>query len=489
MSEQLYNKKVFTLSEVAKSIQKTLAARYGSPFWVKAEMIKLHYYPHSGHCYPEFVEKINGRVVAQLKATLWKEDYRRINTRFEEVLKEPLKDGINILFCARITFEPLHGLSLRILDIDPAFSLGELERMKLETIQKLKEEGIYNANKQRSMALVPQRIAIISVETSKGYADFVKVIGENSWGYRFFHMLFPSLLQGDNAVESIRNQLRLIRRSISHFDVVAIVRGGGGDIGLSCFNDLILSREIAMFPLPVITGIGHATNETVVEMVAYKNAITPTELADYLLQKFHNFSMPVQRAEQTLQDRIPRIITENRARFQDRAKYFRSLTVNMLNRSDSQLSASSRSLLHHARFLISRERGQHLSMVRSLRRGVISLCAGVYQSVERFVLAMKKDTSNYGRAQRRALLQTANDLSAVGRRLCLNAQANLDHLTRTVDAMNPDNVLRRGYSITRYKGRALRNADDVKPGDVIQTTLFEGAIESEVKSTDKPPEP
>src|SRR5690606_30129348 len=170
---------------------------------------------------------------------------------------------------------------------------------------------------------------------------------------RFFHMLFPSLLQGDNAVESIRNQLNRIRTSISHFDVVAIIRGGGGDIGLSCFNDLMLSRDIAMFPLPVITGIGHATNETVAELVAYKNAITPTELADYLLQKFHNFSVPVQRAEQTLLDRLPRILTDNRARFQDKAKYLRSLTANMLSRSDGQLNASSRSLLHHTRFLVS----------------------------------------------------------------------------------------------------------------------------------------
>lgn len=485
MAEQINDKKVFSLSEVAKSIQKTLAARYGSSFWIKAEMIKLHYYPHSGHCYPELVEKKDGKVVAQLKATLWKEDFLRINSRFEAVLKEPLKDGINILFCARITFEPLHGLSLRILDIDPSFSLGELEREKQETIQKLNEEGVFAANKQLGMALLPQRIAIISVQTSKGYADFIKVIGGNSWGYRFFHMLFPSLLQGDNAVESIRRQLRLIRKTISHFDVVAIIRGGGADIGLSCFNDLMLSREIATFPLPVITGIGHATNETVVEMVAYKNAITPTELADYLLQKFHNFSIPVQRAEQTMLDRIPRIITDNRVRFQDRAKYLRSLTANMLSRSDGQLGASSRSLLHHTRFFVSRERGQHLSVVRSLRRGVISLCAGAYHAFGRFTAGLKKDAGILLHADEEKLFQSKSDLIAAINRLSENLSANLGHLSRTVDNMNPVNVLKRGYSITRYNGKALRNPDDIKPGDTLHTTLLEGTIESEVKSTNK----
>src|SRR5690606_24562818 len=138
--------------------------------------------------------------------------------------------------------------------------------------------------------LLPQRLAVISVQTSKGYADFNKIIDSNPWGYKFFHVLFPSLLQGDRAAESIRFQLERIRRVVAHFDVVAISRGGGGDVGLSRFNDLTLSRDIARFPIPVLTGIGHATHETVVEMISYKNAITPSELADYLIQKFHLFA-------------------------------------------------------------------------------------------------------------------------------------------------------------------------------------------------------
>src|SRR5690606_4336848 len=140
--------------------------------------------------------------------------------------------------------------------------------------RRLREEGVYDRNRELKLALLPQRVAVISVETSKGYADFVKVIESNSWGYRFVHRLFPSLLQGDRAVESIRTQLRNIGKLADRYDVVAIIRGGGGDTGLSCFNDYTLARDIALFPLPVITGIGHATNETVVEMVAHRNAIT-----------------------------------------------------------------------------------------------------------------------------------------------------------------------------------------------------------------------
>lgn len=300
MSETIAGRTAFSLREVALEIQQTIQERHAGWIWVKAEVNKLNLYPHSGHSYPELVEKQDGRVVAQMRANLWKDDFNRINRTFLEVLKEPLKDGISVLIQAKVTFDPVYGLSLRILDIDPSFSLGELEREKQQAIATLKKEGVFEQNKAVFLPLLPQRIAVISVETSKGYADFMKVIGQNPWGYGFFLMLFPALLQGDQAAEQIIAQLRRIRKASSHFDLVAIIRGGGGDVGLSCYNNLELAREVAYFTLPVMTGIGHSTNETVTEMVAYRNAITPTELADLLIQKFHNFSVPVKDAEKTL---------------------------------------------------------------------------------------------------------------------------------------------------------------------------------------------
>jgi len=166
---------------------------------VKAEMNKLNLYPSSGHCYPDLVEKKEGKVIAEIKANIWRDDYQRINNNFLNVLKEPLKSGINILFCAKITYDPANGLRLRIIDIDPSYSLGNLEKEKLETIDKLKLEGIYNTNRTLQLALLPKRIAIISVQTSKGYSDFIQIIETNPWGYNLFHMLFPALLQGARA--------------------------------------------------------------------------------------------------------------------------------------------------------------------------------------------------------------------------------------------------------------------------------------------------
>ena len=171
MPEKISDRTIFTLSEVAQSIQKTLSERYTSAFWVKAEMNKLNHYPQSGHCYPDLIEKTEGKIIAEFRANIWKDDYQRINGNFLAVLHEPLKDGINILLCAKISYHPLYGISLRILDIDPSYSLGELEKEKQATIEKIKKEGIFLYNKTLKLPLLPKRIAIISVQTSKGYSD------------------------------------------------------------------------------------------------------------------------------------------------------------------------------------------------------------------------------------------------------------------------------------------------------------------------------
>ena len=327
MANPATDRKIFSLAEVTKSISKTIADRYKSSYWIKAEMNKLNLYAHSGHCYPDLVEKKNGKVIAEMRAILWSDDYRRIKNNFLQVLKEPLKDGINILFCAHIAFDPVYGMSLRIIDIDPSFTLGDLEREKLETIERLQKENLFITGKRLSFPLLPKRIAIISVETSKGYADFKNMLDNNSWSYKFFHMLFPALLQGEKAVESIKSQLTMIEKVKNHFDVVAIVRGGGGDVGLSCYNNYGLAKQIATFPIPVLTGIGHSTNETVAEMIAYRNAITPTALADILIQRVHNFSISVEKSKELIANRTNRYIVQEKNRIFGSIKLLKSVTL------------------------------------------------------------------------------------------------------------------------------------------------------------------
>jgi exodeoxyribonuclease VII large subunit len=442
MPETVNNKSAFTLLEVTKSIQKTIADRYKTPVWIKAELNKLNYYKQSGHCFPELVEKQDGKVLAQMRATIWKDDFILINREFQRVLQEPLKDGIKILFLATISFDPTHGLALRIMDIDPAYTLGDLEKEKAETIQKLKNENLYDKNKGLRLALLPQRIAVISVETSKGYSDFIKIISGNARGYRFFHLLFPSLLQGEKAVGSMMAQLNRIKKVKDHFDLVVIVRGGGDDIGLSCYNDYRLARAIAEFPLPVLTGIGHSTNETVCEMISYSNAITPTKLAEWLLQKFHDFREPVEAAYRTIIDKSLRLISEQKTKFGSEVKLFLSVTVNMLQQRRSEMKIHIQSLFQ--------------------------------QSVFRF------------RNEKADLVQFRNRIPNATNTLFKSRSMELENIHKQIKNMSPENVLKRGYSITLLNGKAIKSFEDVKNGDIIHTAIFKGNISSIVQSTRKP---
>ena len=460
MSEILENRKIFSLLDVTRSIQKTLAKRYTSSFWVKAEMNKLNHYTRSGHCYPDLVEKKDGKVIAQIRANLWKYDFYRVNNNFLKVLKEPLKDGIKILFQAKVSFDPVYGLSLHILDIDPSFTLGDLEKEKMETIEKLRSENLFDRNKRLDFPLLPQNIAVISVETSKGYADFRRVIENNAWDYRFFHMLFPSILQGEKAVDGIIGQLERIKKVKHHFDIVAIVRGGGGDIGLSCYNDYEMARAIAEFPLPVITGIGHATNETVAEMLGYENAITPTKLAELLIQRFHNFEEPVRQAQVSIVEKSFRQLLDEKNRFGSEVRLFRSATKNKLASASRDIKGTGRSLAQGAAYRFRNERKvlEHVAMQTGRQ------------------LHIRLDLHHAG-------LETIRDTVPAKIRARLEREkSGIESLERTVLALHPDNVLKRGYSITLKDGKSVKSTAQIEPDDQLETILFDGKISSIVKS-------
>jgi exodeoxyribonuclease VII large subunit len=384
------------------------------------------------------VEKSNGKVVAQMRASLWREDYLRANDNFIKTLKEPLRDGITILFSGTISFDAVHGLSLRIIDIDPVFSLGELEREKLETIEKLKLENVFDLNRTMQIPLLPQRIAVISVETSKGYSDFINVLNNNAQGYKFFCFLFPALLQGDRSVDSIVAQLRRVKKVRKHFDVVTIIRGGGGDVGLSSYNHYKLASEIARFPIPVLTGIGHSTNETVSEMVAFKNAITPTELADFLVQKLHDFSIPVERACETIISKGRRLMADEQVTFRNTVRHFRSSTAGTLSLYREQIRSIAKGISQNTVFILKRNRVGDVDTLKRLNRAII----------------------NFSGKQR-------NELSGI---------------EKSIHVMDPVHVLRRGFSITTINGKVITDISSVTAGDELSTSIANGIINSTVKS-------
>ena len=411
-------KKVFPLSRLAAAIEKVINEHCNKIVWIKAEIVKLNYYPQTGHCFPDLVEKRDGRIIAEMRSNIWKSNFEVINQKFREVLNEDLKDDMTVVIQAAVTYHPVYGLALNILDIDPAYTLGELARQKAEAIKKLKQEGIFGSNKNKILNQVPKNIAVISVDSSKGYRDFVNVMETNPWKYVYHHHLFPAVLQGERAVSTIVAQLKKVKKYQKTFDAVAIIRGGGGGIGLSCYDSYELAKAIANFPLPVLTGIGHSTNETVSELVSHRNFITPTKVAEFLLQSYHDFARPLEEAQKRIE-----------------------LGVQLnFERRQAELARQTRSF----DYLTHRSLEKNFNLLRQITNNITRESKNVFKS----------------------------------------EKTELSNLSAKIDILSPQNVLKRGYSITRANGKAVVNAADLEPGLLLETQYYSGKSFSRTEKTE-----
>lgn len=454
-------RQVFSLRQVVASVRKTIEERYQSLYWVKAEMHKLNLYP-SGHAFPELVQKEEGKIVAQINGSIWKHNLQRINQQFMTVLKEPIKEGSTLLLQVKVSFSELYGISLQIMDIDPSYTLGELQRERQETLLRLQQEGLINKNQQLEFPMLPQRIAIISADTSKGLSDFMKVLNQNQFGYAFFTHLFFAYLQGDAAVESITRQLKAIEQVKHHFDIVVIVRGGGGEVGLSCYNNYELCKAIATCPLPVLTGIGHSTNLTVAEMIAYRNAITPTELGEYLLQVFHEFSVPVERAVEQIQRASRTILERTNATFSHTVKQLKSNVQTNLLTQHNKWSTLSRKLNSKSELSIQR---QH-ERLKFIQKDLTTLSKRFHSEKMTYLddaeLFLKQNATKSMRKKRE----------------------EIEVLQRQIQLLDPKNVLKRGYSIVRMEGKSVALSHPPETGNQLEIETFDFKISATVDHTE-----
>ncbi len=443
-------RKVFTLRQVVSSIRKTIEERYQSLYWVKAEMHKLNLYP-SGHAFPELVQKEDGKIVAQINGSIWKQNLQRINQQFISVLNEPMKEGSTLLMQVKVGFSENYGVSLQILDIDPSYTLGELQRERQETLLRLQKEGLLNKNQRLAFPLLPQRIAMISADTSKGLSDFIKVLNQNQFGYAFFTHLFFAYLQGDPAVDSISRQLKAIEKVRHHFDIVVIVRGGGGEVGLSCYNNYKLCKAIAECSLPVLTGIGHSTNLTVAEMVAYRNSITPTELGEYLLQVFHEFSVPVERAIEQVKRSSLTLLERTNTNFSQTVKQLKGNVQNNL-------------LAHHNKW-------QVLSRKLNAKSEL-----SIQKQHERLGFAQKNLVALSKRLQAEKLLYL-NDaevfLKQNSTKTLKKKGEDIHLMERHIQLLDPKNVLKRGYSIARVGGKTISTTNKPETGQALEIVTYD----------------
>ena len=404
-----------SLSQLQDGIQQVLQKHYSGSFWVTGEINDISENA-SGHCYLDLVEKDEGsdKLVAKARATIWAYTYRMLKPYFETTTGYQLKRGIKVLIQAAVEYHPVFGLSLNIQDIDPTYTIGELERKRKEIIDRLQKEGVISMNRELPMPLVPQKIAIISSDSAAGYEDFISQLQLNTYGYVFYSRLFPAVMQGEKAEKSIIKALDGIFDSGVDFNLVVLIRGGGAKSDLACFDSYELAYHITQFPLPVVTGIGHEQDDTITDLVAHTCLKTPTAVAGFLIDTMVAFDSLLESHRRGIIQFSTGHLSHNQLKLQ------------LLNQ---RIGSGSERHLQQMNDML----GRYASEFRS----------GVKQELER-------------------------------------QKANLDKIDRIRTYVDPKQVLKLGYSIARFKGKAIKDPAGIKEGDQIETSLNKGILQSGV---------
>ncbi len=400
-----------TLTELQRRVRQSLEERFALPLWVSAEIaeIKVNY---SGHCYLELVEKggDNGVPKAQVRAVIWRSQYPRIAAYFEAETGQRLAAGIRILAKATVNYHEVYGFSLQLLDVDPSYTLGDMERQRQQTIARLQAEGVWEMNRQQELPAVVQRIAVVSSSRAAGYQDFCNELAKSP--YRFSLTLFDAVVQGAAAEESLVDALGRVAEQEASFDAVAIIRGGGSSSDLNCFNAYRLCNHVAQFPLPVVTGIGHDKDTSVADMVAHTALKTPTAVAAWLVERMaqvdgylawaglqlgssatqitHAAAVELERLGASLTQESARLLLGERNRMERAEEYLRSAPADLLRGCDRRLTAASDLLLSYSvdrvlrrGFAVVRRGGEALRSVEGLAPGdllAITLADGQVQA-------------------------------------------------------------------------------------------------------------
>jgi exodeoxyribonuclease VII large subunit len=365
-----------SLVELNKLIQKTLKDNLEPSYWVVAEIGELSV-NQKGHCYLELIEHENSKVIAKARATIWSYTYRNLSTWFQGITGQPLSEGLNIMANVKISFHELYGFSLNVQDIDASYTIGEKERKRQEVINRLIQDGVFTMNKEHSLPLVPQSIAIISSPTAAGYGDFMQHLGENPSRYNIKTSLFEAIMQGNEAPQSIINALLRVNKS-HDFDLVVLIRGGGSQLDLECFDDYDLCSHLAQFPLPVVTGIGHERDDTVADMVAHSKLKTPTAVAEFIIQGITAFEASINDLMIQIGKTASFIVQNAALKVQTTGNSIRLQAQSIIMHENHRLSTFTSQLRHYVNRQINQQhhlieqlerQHQHLDPVSVLKRG------------------------------------------------------------------------------------------------------------------------
>ena len=423
-----------TLSELNGLVRELIETQMPGPYWVEAEIAELH--ESGGHCYLDLIEKDDktNTPIARASAKCWRSRWMILKPHFIHVAGKLLTKGMKVLLAVSPQFHENYGFSWIISDLDPTFTIGDMELKRKRIIAQLKEEGVFEANKELLMPMFTQRIAVISSATAAGYGDFSRHLSENEYGYAFQTTLFSSVMQGEGVEAGVISALNRIFTQIDQFDCVVITRGGGATSDLSGFDTLDLARNVANFPLPVLTAIGHDRDESILDMISNVRLKTPTAAAAFLIDRLH-------MVDETLDNLRNRLVRVTEHRLQQEKKN-----------------------LHHLSTYIPRlfaiVKTQHDAKLNNYMNRCLSAAMST------------KDRHNM------TISNLDSRIKIAANHLLTIHQNHLEILQRQLNALDPQRVLERGYSITTYNGKAIQKSNSVKKGDVIQTRLVDGVIVS-----------
>lgn len=444
-----------TLSQLNGLIREVLETNFMDEVWLIAEIAEMRI-AGIGHCYLDLVERRNNKIVARMRANIWKFQYDKIAQNFFRITGTPLKKGMSVLMSVGVSFHEQYGISLVVKEIDAGYSLGDLERQKKEIIDRLSKEGLLQVNKALTLELVPKRIAVISSETAAGYGDFLNQLTGNVHGYLFDLKLFPATMQGDGLEQSIITALAHVKPDA--FDAVVIIRGGGASLDLAGFDKYELAKTVALFPLPVITGIGHERDETIVDLVANEKLKTPTAVADFLLQKFADFEGYYQGLQEALVYFTREKIAKQRNKLQGLSHDVKTDTQKILELNKKRLLVLQTNLPTIAqRFLQSEKQGVKQKIYR-VSHAKQHLFKHHHNCVNRLENSLKFGAK-----------QNINKL-----------KSQLALIDKTVQLVHPKNVLQRGYAMVKAGGKVITSVYDLKHSTEVNIELRDGTVKSKI---------
>lgn len=430
--------KHLSLFELNSIVSEIISMSLPDSYWVEAELSEARE-AYGGHCYMELIEKDerSNTPIAKAHASCWRNRWMLIKPHFERVTGQRIHAGMKVLLKVHAQFHENYGFSWIVDDIDPNYTLGDMARKRQEIIQTLKEEGVFELQKELKLPMFCQRIAVISSASAAGYGDFCNQLADNGYGLQFVTSLFPATMQGEGVEQSIIAALDSINAEYEEFDCVVIIRGGGATSDLSGFDTLALAENVANFPLPIITGIGHERDESVLDMISFQRVKTPTAAAAFLINHLAEVYARVMDAQETIVQNVKH------------------------------------------RLQVEKMRLERLSSTIPVQFSLVKTKQGAY--LDRLMTRITTNLQSKVSDAHRRLEILSQNIQPVLERKMLNESHRLQLLQQRIQAQDPELLLKRGYSITLKDGKSIRSASQLKAGDIIETRFAEGNIKSEVK--------